>query len=125
MGVDGMDVLADERYGFVVSTLVFSELAEDEKRHALRHSFRVLEPGGKLVVADEVVPREVVGRLLHSVARVPMLVATYLVTGASTRPIADLRGDVEEAGFVIEKETRSHGGSFAMVVAHRPEEGSE
>jgi len=123
MGVDGMDALADARYGFVVSTLVFSELADDERRHALRHSFRVLEPGGKLVLADEVVPRELVGRVLHSAARLPLVVATYLVTGSSTRPIADPRRDVEAAGFELERETRSHGGSFAVVVARRPEEG--
>jgi demethylmenaquinone methyltransferase/2-methoxy-6-polyprenyl-1,4-benzoquinol methylase len=125
MGVDGMDALADASYGCVVSTLVFSELADDERQHALRHSLRVLDPGGKLVLADEVVPRALVGKLLHSVARVPLLVVTHLVTGSSTRPVLDLRGDVEAAGFLIEKETRSHAGSFAMVVARRPGEGSE
>jgi demethylmenaquinone methyltransferase/2-methoxy-6-polyprenyl-1,4-benzoquinol methylase len=122
MGVDGMDGLAGSSYGAVVATLVLSELTDDERRHALRHAMRVLEPGGKLVIADEVVPRGAVPRILHSVARVPLLVATYLATGASTTPVPDLRAEIEGAGFAIDKELRSHGDSFAMVVARRPEE---
>ena len=84
------------------------------------HAFRVLEPGGLLVIADEVLPRSRAGRLLHAFTRVPVLAATYLVSGASTRPIPDLRGEVLAAGFSIEKEQRSHGDAFAAVVAHRP-----
>jgi demethylmenaquinone methyltransferase/2-methoxy-6-polyprenyl-1,4-benzoquinol methylase len=120
MGVDGMDELEEQSYGAVVSTLVLSELTDDERRYALKHAFRVLEPGGLLVTADEVLPRSRAGQLLHAFARVPMLAATYLVSGASTRPIPDLRGEVLDAGFTVEKEQRSHGDAFAVLVAHRP-----
>ena len=58
MGVDGMDALDERSYGAVVSTLVFSELADDERRYALKHALRVLEPAGLLVIADEVLPAE-------------------------------------------------------------------
>jgi demethylmenaquinone methyltransferase/2-methoxy-6-polyprenyl-1,4-benzoquinol methylase len=115
MGVDGMDGLPSSQYDAVVSTLVFSELTEDERRYALKHSARLLKPGGLFVIADEVVPRTAVGKILHSVVRIPMLVATYLVSRASTRPIADLSGELAEAGFRIEKETRSQGDAFALV----------
>jgi demethylmenaquinone methyltransferase/2-methoxy-6-polyprenyl-1,4-benzoquinol methylase len=120
MGVDGMDELEEQSYGAVVSTLVLSELTDDERRYALKHAFRVLEPGGLLVVADEVLPRSRAGQLLHAFTRVPMLAATYLVSGASTRPIPDLRGEVLDAGFTVEKEQRSHGDAFAVLVAYRP-----
>jgi demethylmenaquinone methyltransferase/2-methoxy-6-polyprenyl-1,4-benzoquinol methylase len=120
MGVEGMDGLEERSYGAVVSTLVLSELTDGERRYALEHAFRVLEPGGLLVIADEVLPRSRAGRLLHAFTRVPVLAATYLVSGASTRPIPDLRGEVLAAGFSIEKEQRSHGDAFAAVVAHRP-----
>ncbi len=120
MGVEGMDELEEQSYGAVVSTLVLSELADDERRYALQHAFRVLKPHGLLVIADEVLPRSRAGRLLHAFTRVPMLAATYLVSGASTRPIPDLRGEVLDAGFAVEREQRSHGDAFAVLVAHRP-----
>jgi ubiquinone/menaquinone biosynthesis C-methylase UbiE len=120
MGVEGMDGLEERSYGAVVSTLVLSELTEDERRYTLKHALRVLEPRGLLVIADEVLPRSRADRLLHSFSRVPMLAATYLVSGASTRPIPDLQGDVLSAGFTIEKEQRSHGDAFSVLVAHRP-----
>jgi len=120
MGVEGMDGLEEQSYGAVVSTLVLSELTEDERRYALKHAFRVLKPGGLLAIADEVLPRSRAGRLLHAFSRVPMLAATYLVSGASTRPIPDLQGEVLDAGFTVEKEQRSQGDAFAVLVAQRP-----
>jgi demethylmenaquinone methyltransferase/2-methoxy-6-polyprenyl-1,4-benzoquinol methylase len=115
MGVDGMDGLQASEYDAVVSTLVFSELNEDERRYALKHAVRVLKPGRLIVIADEVVPRKAAPRILHSVVRAPMLAMTYLVSGTSTRPIPDLSGELAEAGFHIEEEVRSHGDAFALV----------
>ena len=120
MGVEGMDRFEEKSYGAVVSTLVLSELTDDERRFALKHAFRVLEPGGLLVIADEVLPRARAGRLLHAFSRAPVLAATYLVSGASTRPIPDLQGEVLGAGFTIEKEQRSHRDAFSVLVARRP-----
>jgi ubiquinone/menaquinone biosynthesis C-methylase UbiE len=121
MGVEGMDGLDEQSYGAVASTLVLSELTDDERRYTLKHAFRVLQPGGLLAIADEVLPRSRAGRLLHAFTRVPMLAVTYLVSGASTRPIPDLQGDVLDAGFTIEREQRSHGDAFAVLVARRPD----
>jgi demethylmenaquinone methyltransferase/2-methoxy-6-polyprenyl-1,4-benzoquinol methylase len=120
MGIEGMDELGEHSYGAVVSTLVLSELTDDERRYVLKHAFRVLEPGGLLVIADEVLPRSRAGQWLQAFMRLPMLAATYLVSGASTRPIPDLRGEVLEAGFTVEREQRSHGDAFAVLLAHRP-----
>ena len=120
MGVDGMDSLPSSHYDAVVSTLVFSELTADERGYALKHAARILKPGGQLVIADEVVPRKAAARILQRAVRAPMLAATYLVSRASTRPIADLAGEVAEAGFHIDKEVRSHGDAFALVKATLP-----
>jgi demethylmenaquinone methyltransferase/2-methoxy-6-polyprenyl-1,4-benzoquinol methylase len=46
-----------------MSTLLFSELSHDEKSYALRHSYRVLESGGHLAIADEARPRSPAKRL--------------------------------------------------------------
>jgi len=120
MGVDGMDSLPASHYDAVISTLVFSELTADERGYALKHAARVLKPEGHLVIADEVVPRKAAARVLQSAVRAPMLAATYLVSRASTRPIADLAGELAEAGFHIDKEVRSHGDAFSMVRATLP-----
>ncbi len=115
MGVDGMDGLRASDYDAVVSTLVFSELNEGERSYALKHALRVLKPGGFIVVADEVVPRGGAERILQSVVRTPLVAMTYLFSGASTRPIVDLPGELADAGFRVDKEVRSHGDAFALV----------
>ncbi|MFC1516913.1 corrinoid protein-associated methyltransferase CpaM [Thermodesulfobacteriota bacterium] len=121
MGIEGMDGFPDSNFDAVVSTLVFSELNNNERRFALEHAARVLRPGGHIVIADEVVPRKAMRRFLHAAVRLPLLVATYLVTGASTRPVDDLSGQMSEVGFCVVKETRSHGDSFAIVFGFKKE----
>ncbi len=122
MGVDGMDRLPDMAYDAVVATLVLSELSDDERRFALKHAGRVLRPGGRLIVADEVVPRGRGRRMLQALLRWPLLALTYLVSQASTRPLKNLTEEVTTAGLKVDRETRSHGGAFALVIAHRPME---
>jgi demethylmenaquinone methyltransferase/2-methoxy-6-polyprenyl-1,4-benzoquinol methylase len=121
MGVEGMDNLPVEDFDAVVSTLVFSELNDDERRFALIHAARLLRAGGLIVIADEVVPRKALGRLLHTVLRLPLQALTYLVSGQSTHPLADLARDIGDAGFIVEKELRSHGDSFALVTGRKQE----
>jgi len=119
MGVDGMDLFPSSCFDAVVSTLSFSELSNDERHFTLRHSERVLKPGGLIVIADEVVPRTLLRKLVKACVRIPMLAATYLASGASTRPIADLPVEIEDAGFEVSKEIRSQGDAFALVVGVR------
>lgn len=125
MGIDGMDAFQESGFDAVVSTLVFSELSDDERRFALKQAARVLKPGGRIVIADEVVPDTFLRRICHVFLRFPLVVLTYLVSSRSTRPLNDLRGELERAGFIIAKEERSHGGSFAMVVGERNNDGGD
>jgi cyclopropane fatty-acyl-phospholipid synthase-like methyltransferase len=116
MGVDAMDRLSSSSFDLVVSTLAFSEMSDDERRFALQHAFRVLRPGGKIVVADEVRPRAWTRRVFHAALRAPALLATYFLSGGAPRPIAHLAEEVAQAGFVIEKEERSEDDALALVV---------
>jgi demethylmenaquinone methyltransferase/2-methoxy-6-polyprenyl-1,4-benzoquinol methylase len=120
MGVEAMDGFPSERFDAVVSMLVFSELNRDERQFALKHAARVLRPCGVMVVADEVVAKGTSRRLMQSMARMPLLAATYLVAGKSTRPLTDLAGEIRGAGFIIDKEIRGHGDRVAMVVGRKP-----
>jgi len=119
MGVEQMDQLDADSFDVVASTLVFSELSNDERRYALRHAARALKPDGLIVIADEVVPRSTMNRLLHDTFRIPALVLTYVVTGSRTTPIPDLAGELDDSGFVIVSEERSHGDAFALIVGRR------
>jgi len=121
MAVDGMDDLPEAAFDAVVSTLVFSELSDDERRFALKHAHRALRPGGLLVIADEVVPRTAGKKALHALARAPVMAVTFLVSQGSTRPMADLAGEIRAAGFSVQEEERSHGDAFALITAAREE----
>lgn len=117
IGVDGMDGFPSEDFDAVVSTVVFSELNDYERRFTLEHAARVIKPGGRIIIADEVVPRLAMRRVIHTIVRLPLVAVTYLVTRKSTHPIVNLAGEINEAGFIVEKEVRSRGDSFSMVVA--------
>lgn len=123
MGVSGMDKLADDRFDLVMSTLVFSELSRDERAYVLRHAYRVLKGGGRLAIADEARPRAPLKRLAHGAVRIPLLIATFLLTQTTTRALEGLRDLVSEAGFRIVSEERSSLDSFLYLVAIKGEDG--
>ena len=120
MGVDGMDKFPGSTYDVVVSTLALSELSDDERRYALKHAFRVLRPGGRIVIADEVVPRTAGRRILYKLIRMPMLMVTFLVSGDATRPVSELSKELTAAGFTLKNEARSQGDAFAIVLGLKP-----
>ena len=97
-----------------------SELTVEERAFALAQAYRLLEPGGLLLLADEVVPQRALRRALYTAVRVPLALLTYLLTQTTTRALADLSQQVERAGFVIQSYRLNRLHSFATVVARRP-----
>lgn len=111
----------ERSFDVVVSTLVFSELNEMEQRYVLAAVRRLLKPGGRLVLADEVVPEGFWSRLMFYVVRLPLVLLTWLLTRTTTTALRDINQHLMEAGlrgYVV----GSHlAGSLQLVVA-RPAE---
>jgi ubiquinone/menaquinone biosynthesis C-methylase UbiE len=118
----GVAELANEEpgsYDVVMAGLCFSELTEDEVRFALGEARRILEPGGLLLVGDEVVPDSLSMRIVHTLVRLPLSLLVYLWAQATTHAVRDLAQKVEKAGFVVESKSKTNLGSFLELVARK------
>jgi ubiquinone/menaquinone biosynthesis C-methylase UbiE len=111
----------DEKFeagGFdtIMSSLTFSELSDDEQRFVLGQCHRLLKDGGRLIIADEVVPPWP-RRALHLLVRLPLMVVTYILTQTSTGAVAQLEAKIAEAEFRVEWTHRNLLGDFETVAA--------
>lgn len=115
------DRFPPESFDAVASSLALSEMSADERLYVLRAARRALRPGGRLVVADEVRPKNPAARIARAVARFPVAALTYLLTQTSTSAIPDLAALVSEAGFTIDREDHVARAGVGLVVATRAE----
>jgi ubiquinone/menaquinone biosynthesis C-methylase UbiE len=123
MGVAELDGEQENSYEAVMSGLCFSELTGDEVSYALGQAQRLLKPGGLLLLADEVVPKSLTRRLLHTTLRIPLAILAYLWTQTTTHAVEDLPQRVEQAGFVVESVTVTNLESLMSLVARKTTEG--
>jgi len=121
MGVAELDTLASNSFDAICSSLCFSELTPDERSYTLHQAWRLLRPAGILLLADEVRPRRLVQRLLIAVLRAPLVALTWLLTQTTTYAVPDLPRLVEAAGFEVTAVRMDLLGSWAEVVARRPQ----
>lgn len=109
--------LGEGRFDRVVSTLVFSELSEDELGYVLGAARALLKPGGKLVVADEVRPGRVWQRAGASLVRYPLAALTFLLTQTTTHALRGFPDRLRDAGFRVVVESHYLAGTLALLVA--------
>ena len=120
MGAIEMDKAFDsETFDKIVSTLVFSEFYPDEQKYVLGQAYRVLKPGGLVIIADEVRPNSLWKRILHLSVRIPLAVITYILTQTSTRTLKDVESSLTDAGFKIIHQKRSLLDSLGLYVTKK------
>jgi demethylmenaquinone methyltransferase/2-methoxy-6-polyprenyl-1,4-benzoquinol methylase len=119
-GVAELDQEPSEAYDVVMSGLCLSELSEDELGFVFQQALRILKPGGRLLVADEVRPANIGLAWIHRLMRFPLALTAYLLSGQTTRPIESLPVLIEKVGFVVDSKRTTALGSFMEVAASRP-----
>lgn len=108
LGVGELDTaFGDASFDAVVSVLLFSELSDDEIGFALTQSWRILKPGGTLLIADEVRPDSALGRAATFLLRLPFVAVAFVLAQTTTHQVAGLGDRIGEAGFRM-LDTRSY-----------------
>jgi ubiquinone/menaquinone biosynthesis C-methylase UbiE len=104
-------------FDLIVATLVFSELSPDEQRYALEACGKLLAPKGRLVIADEVIPRRPLARIPFYLVRWPLVFLTWLITRTSTAALRDFETLLSEAEFSARPVLAYLNGSLVMYEA--------
>jgi ubiquinone/menaquinone biosynthesis C-methylase UbiE len=109
-----IDALPEAGFDAVVLCLVLSEMSASERRFVLGQARRRLAASGRLVAADEVQPARRASRAAFRALRAPQALLGWLLAGSVSHPLADLRGELEAAGFEVRSEQRWLLGSLAV-----------
>lgn len=117
--VDLDTAFPSEGFDIVVSTLVFSELSDDEIEYTLAECWRILRPGGQLLVADEVLPASMLGQIGTCLFRLPFVIAAFVLTQNTTHRVAGLEARIAQAGFQILDTAEYLMGTMKLFVAER------
>jgi demethylmenaquinone methyltransferase/2-methoxy-6-polyprenyl-1,4-benzoquinol methylase len=118
-GVVELDAFPDASFDAITSTLVFSELSNDEIAYGLAECRRILRAGGRLLVADEMLPDSPLGRVATFLFRLPFAVLAFVLTQTTTRRVAGLRESLEAHGFRITAVQRYLAGTLRLFVAQK------
>lgn len=111
------DHFAANSFDAIILSLILSELNEDGLRYVLSGCRRLLADGGKLIIADEVVPRALPGQLLFWLVRIPLTILTWLLTRTTTHILRDYIVMLKETGFDGQIEATYLGSSLAILTA--------
>jgi demethylmenaquinone methyltransferase/2-methoxy-6-polyprenyl-1,4-benzoquinol methylase len=103
----------------VTSTLVFSELSDDEIDYVLAECRRILRPGGRLLLADEVMPGSAPGRLATFLVRLPFVLLAFVLTQNTTHRVAGLDERIRRAGLILREDVRYLAGTLQLYIAEK------
>jgi len=120
MGVAELGSEESKSYDVVMSGLCFSELSEDELIFTLKEIKRILKPGGFLLIADEVRPKNILKRILNGIVKFPLVIITYIITQTTIHSTENLPEKIKESGLLIESVGLNNMENFIEVVAKNP-----
>jgi ubiquinone/menaquinone biosynthesis C-methylase UbiE len=110
--------LADVRkFDLVVASLVLSELSPNEQKLVIRACRDLLNPGGSLILVDEVMPESSLKRLGYSLVRFPLALITFLLTRTTTRSLQRIEVILAQNGYSIQTKDAHLGGSLHLIVS--------
>jgi ubiquinone/menaquinone biosynthesis C-methylase UbiE len=120
MGAVDLDsAFPGEGFDIVVSTLVFSELSDDEIEYTLAECWRILRPGGQLLVLDEILPDSMLGQIGTFLLRLPFVIAAFVLTQNTTRRVAGLEARIARAGFRVLDTVEYLLGTMRLFIAEK------
>lgn len=105
----------DGVFDSVISTLFFHHVDLELKQKALSEAFRVLRPGGKILIADMHTPTTLFGFLISHVSRW-LLVQPEI--GENIRGV--LPGLIEQSGFAKPDLVTTYFGYISVFLSHKP-----
>lgn len=106
----------DESFDSAVSTLFFHHIQLDLKEIAFKEAFRVLKPGGRLVVCDMHIPETVFGWLVAHTSR---WILFQPQIGENIRGV--LPGVIEQAGFARPALQKTYLGYITLFTSFKPQ----
>jgi ubiquinone/menaquinone biosynthesis C-methylase UbiE len=104
-------------FDVIASTLAFSEFPPEVVQYALKLAEQLLKPGGRLLIADEMVPAGAWERFLFRLVRTPLAILTWILTRATTTPLVHFSRTLAEAGFAASVADARLGGSLQLIEA--------
>jgi ubiquinone/menaquinone biosynthesis C-methylase UbiE len=120
MGVAELGNEEAASYDIVMSGLCFSELTEDELSYTVNEIYRIMKPGGLLLVADEVRPVRHIKKILNWAIRTPLVILAYVLTQTTTHPVTDLPEKLTKSGLLIESVGLNKMENFVELIGRKP-----
>jgi demethylmenaquinone methyltransferase/2-methoxy-6-polyprenyl-1,4-benzoquinol methylase len=111
-----IDRFCGEPFDAVVASLVFSDMSPSERSYVLRQAKRLLKAHAFLIIADETIPSGFFQRALFRLLRLPQAALAWVIAGNVSRPLDDLCGEIEAAGFKVVEQRRWLMGTLQLVV---------